>query len=124
MFILQFIHAAFATLYFVDPSGSKEDTAQAVNSWRYEKRMCNCEKPTFVQFFEFLLLFRQFMIQRPSGEQLKKVQSKDVQHCLQQDGYNHRRTRRGVGEGCRPPGLENFQGKLCFSGQAQVAQNS
>jgi len=28
------------------------------------------------------------MIKTPSGEQLKKVQSKDVQHCLQHDGYN------------------------------------
>jgi len=58
----------------------------------------------------------------------------------------HRRTRRVVGEGGRPPGLENFQGKrkmlknpecntyiqysekfqgtLCFSRQAQVAQKS
>jgi len=35
---------------------------------------------------------------------------------------HHRRTRRGVGG--IPPGLEKFQGKLCFSGQAQVAQNS
>ena len=34
----------------------------------------------------------------------------------------HRRTRRGIGEGGRPPWLENFQSKLCFSGQAQVAQ--
>jgi len=53
-----------------------------------KKRMCNCEKPAFALFFNFFLLFRRFMIQRPSGEQLKKVQSKDVQHCLQQDSYN------------------------------------
>jgi len=30
---------------------------------------------------------------------------------------HHRRTRRGVGGGGRPPGLENFQGKLCFQGK-------
>ena len=37
-FIVQFIHPVSASLYLVDPLGSKEqDTVHAVNSWRYEK---------------------------------------------------------------------------------------
>ena len=32
----------------------------------------------------------------------------------------HRRTRRGVGRGGRPPRLEKFQGKLCFQGKRQL----
>jgi len=89
MCIVQFIHSASASLYLVDPLGSKEqDTVQAVNSWRYEKILLNCEKPALLLISDFLLVFRRFMIKRPSGEQLKKVRSKDVQHCLQRDGYN------------------------------------
>jgi len=29
----------------------------------------------------------------------------------------------GVGEGGRPPGLENFQGKLCFQGNRNFVKN-
>jgi len=36
---------------------------------------------------------------------------------------DHRRTRRGVGGGGRPPGLENFQGKLCFQGNRKFFKN-
>jgi len=39
------------------------------------------------------------------------------------NGYGHRRTRRGVGEGGRPPGLEKFQGKLCFQGNRKLLKN-
>ena len=35
----------------------------------------------------------------------------------------HRRTRRVVGGGGRPPGLENFQGKLCFQGKRKMLKN-
>ena len=35
----------------------------------------------------------------------------------------HRRTRRGVGGGGRPPGLEKFQGKLCFQGKGKLLKN-
>jgi len=35
---VQFIHPVSASLYLVDPLGSKEqDTVHAVNSWRYAK---------------------------------------------------------------------------------------
>jgi len=34
--------------------------------------------------------------------------------------YCHRRTRRGGG---RPPGLEKFQGKLCFQGNRKLLKN-
>ena len=35
--------------------------------------------------------------------------------------YEHRRTRQGDGGwGGRPPGLENFQGKLCFQGKRKL----
>jgi len=40
-----------------------------------------------------------------------------------QIGATHRRTRRGVGEGGRPPCLENFQGKLCFQGKRMLLKN-
>ena len=45
-------------------------------------------------------------------------------------GYNHRsnrnlhrRTRRGAGGGGLPPGLEKFQGKLCFQGNRKFLKN-
>jgi len=36
----------------------------------------------------------------------------------------HSHTRRGVGEGGRPPCLENFQGKLCFQGKRKWLKNT
>jgi len=42
---------------------------------------------------------------------------------LKQIYCSHRRTRQGVGEGGRLPGLENFQGKLCFQGKHKLFKN-
>ena len=38
--------------------------------------------------------------------------------------FTHRRTRRGVGEGCRPPSVWKILGQTLLSGQAQLAQKS
>ena len=39
------------------------------------------------------------------------------------DSQSHRRTRRGGGGSGRPPGLEKFQGKLCFQGNRKFLKN-
>jgi len=52
------------------------------------KNYCLTVETAFLLILVFSLVSRRFMIQRPSGEQLQKVQSKHVRHCLQQDGYN------------------------------------
>jgi len=49
--------------------------------------------------------------------------TKSVRPGVPNLGYMHRRTRRGVGGRGRPPGLENFQGKLCFQDNRKFLKN-